>query len=196
MAATTAPTTGLGARVPGAGEAPWRGTVVMGVAGCGKSTVGGLLAARLGVRFVDADDLHPAHNVATMAAGTPLTDADRLPWLARVADVLSQGADAGEPVVVACSALRRAYRDALRAGAGGDVAFVHLHGDRALLAERIAARADHFMPPALLDSQLATLEPLEADETGFVLDVARPPGRTAVAAADRLGGHPGTAPGA
>lgn len=151
------------------------GVVVMGVAGCGKSTVGSLLAARLGLRFVDADDLHPPGNVTKMAAGTPLTDGDRLPWLGRVAEVLRAGADAGAPVVVACSALRRTYRDALRRG--GDLAFVHLHGDRDLLAGRIAARTDHFMPPALLDSQLATLEPVASDETGLVVDVAQAPDR-------------------
>ncbi|MFI2101784.1 gluconokinase [Isoptericola sp. NPDC019693] len=160
------------------GTAPGvRGVVVMGVAGSGKSTVGTLLAARLGLRFVDADDLHPPANVAKMSAGTPLTDDDRRPWLARVGDVLRTGAETGAPVVVACSALRRAYRDALRRGAGGDVAFAHLHGDRDLLARRIAARADHFMPPALLDSQLATLEALGADETGVVVDVDRSPDR-------------------
>ena len=153
-----------------------RGVVIMGVAGCGKSTVGLLLAARLGLQFVDADDLHPPSNVAKMSAGTPLTDDDRLPWLARVAEVFRDGDD-GAPAVVACSALRRSYRDILRAGAGGDVAFAHLHGDRDLLARRIAARADHFMPPALLDSQLATLEPLGADETAVVVDVDRTPDR-------------------
>jgi len=166
-----------------------RGIVVMGVAGCGKSTVGGLLAARLGLQFVDADDLHPPSNVAKMSAGTPLTDDDRLPWLARVAEVL-RGGDDGAPTVVACSALRRSYRDALRDGAGGDVAFVHLHGASDLLARRIAARADHFMPPALLHSQLATLEPLGADETGVVVDVDRPAHR-AVDVVEGWLGRPG-----
>lgn len=161
----------------GTGPGDVRGVVVMGVAGCGKSTVGGLLAARLGLQFVDADDLHPPSNVAKMSAGAPLTDDDRRPWLARVAEVLRAGGDDGAPAVVACSALRRSYRDALRDGAGGDVAFVHLHGDRDLLARRIAARADHFMPPALLDSQLATLEPLAGDETGVVVDVDQAAGR-------------------
>ncbi|WP_240930573.1 gluconokinase [Isoptericola sp. BMS4] len=154
-----------------------RGIVVMGVAGCGKSTVGSLLAARLGLRFVDADDLHPPANVAKMSAGTPLTDDDRRPWLARVGDTLGTGADAGARVVVACSALRRSYRDALRDRAGGDVAFVHLDGERDLLARRIAARPGHFMPPALLDSQLATLESLGRDETGLLVDVGPPPDR-------------------
>lgn len=134
--------------------------VIMGVSGCGKTSVGQALAARLGIGFVDADDLHPPANVAKMRAGVPLTDADRAPWLDRVAAVLHDRA----PVVVACSALRRAYRDRLRAGAGGPVTFVHLSGDRALIAARMAARHGHYMPPALLDSQLATLEPPTADE--------------------------------
>lgn len=132
----------------------WR-IVVMGVAGCGKSTIGAGLAAALGIGFQDGDDLHPAENVARMAAGLPLRDQDRWPWLDRVAAVLADKV----PVVVACSALRRAYRDRIRAGAGGPVIFVHLAGDRALIAARLAARQGHFMPPALLDSQFATLEP-------------------------------------
>lgn len=143
--------------------------VVMGVSGCGKSTVGALLAARLGVPFVDADSLHPEVNVAKMAAGTPLDDADRGPWLAAVAASFSGDAS----LVIACSALKRDYRDLIRAGAP-DSQFVHLHGTAELLAARVGARPGHFMPPALLASQLATLEPLGADESGFVLDVAEP----------------------
>jgi len=154
----------------------------MGVAGCGKSTVGSALARRLGVPFVDADALHPAANVAHMSAGVPLTDADRAPWLAAVAAHVA-AAPAG--VVVACSALRRRYRDTLRAGAPGTV-FVHLTGTRELLAARLGARLDHFMPPTLLDSQLATLDPLADDEPGWALDVAWPPDDLAAAAADRL----------
>ncbi|MBD7919280.1 gluconokinase [Cellulomonas sp. Sa3CUA2] len=154
----------------------------MGVAGCGKSTVGSLLARLLGVPFVDADGLHPPANVARMSAGVPLTDADRAPWLASVA---AEVAAAPTGAVVACSALRRRYRDALRAGAPGTV-FVHLTGTREVLAARIGARIDHFMPPALLDSQLATLEPLDDDEPGWVLNITWPAEELAATAAERL----------
>lgn len=139
----------------------------MGASGSGKTTVGSALAAALGLRFVDADDLHPAANVEKMAAGIPLTDDDRWPWLDAVGAVLADG-----PVVVACSALRRAYRDRLRAAAPG-LRIVYLHGSRALLAERMGHR-DHFMPVELLDSQLATLEEPDPDERAVVLDVAHP----------------------
>lgn len=132
--------------------------VVMGVSGCGKSTVGSLLARRLEVPFLDADALHPPANVAKMSAGVPLTDEDRMPWLDAVARELA----APGSVVVACSALRRSYRDTIRATAP-DAVFVHLQGLRDLLAARIAARLDHFMPASLLDTQLETLEPLAAD---------------------------------
>jgi gluconokinase len=153
--------------------------VVMGASGCGKSTVGSMLARLLEVPYVDADGLHPAANVATMAAGIPLTDADRWPWLRLVGAEL-----AGSPrgAVVACSALRRPYRDVLRETAPGTV-FVHLDGTRDQLAARMAARLDHFMPPSLLDTQLATLERLQPDEAGVVLDIAATPDRLAVAAA-------------
>jgi carbohydrate kinase (thermoresistant glucokinase family) len=157
--------------------------VVMGVSGCGKSTVGEVLASRLGVPFLDADTLHPPANVAAMAAGVPLTDEDRGPWLAAVAERLA-AAPAG--LVVACSALRRAYRDVLRAGAP-TAAHVHLHGTRAVLEERVADRPGHFMPAPLLASQLATLEPLDADERGVVLDVVDPPAELAATAAAWLG---------
>jgi carbohydrate kinase (thermoresistant glucokinase family) len=159
--------------------------VVMGVSGCGKSTVGELVARQLQVDFLDADDLHPASNKAKMAGGTPLTDEDRWPWLAKVGAAMKAETDAGRSVVVACSALRRTYRDALRQAAAGPVFFVHLHGTRELLASRLAARQGHFMPTTLLDSQLATLEPLADDEQGAVLDIADNPQRlvdTAVAA--------------
>lgn len=134
--------------------------VVMGVSGCGKSSVGAALAVALVAQFRDADDLHPAANVEKMRAGEALTDADRWPWLDRVAGCLRDEA----PVVVACSALRRAYRDRLRDGAGGRVQFVHLSGSRALIAARMAGRVGHYMPPALLDSQFATLEPPGPEE--------------------------------
>ena len=141
----------------------------MGVSGCGKSSVGAGLAERLGIAFRDGDDLHPAGNAAKMRAGIALTDAERGPWLDRVAATLRETA----PVVVACSALRRAYRDRLRAGAGGPVRFIHLAGSRDLIAARMAARSGHFMPPALLDSQFAALEPPDPDEA-LTLDIDQP----------------------
>ncbi|HEY2695693.1 MAG TPA: gluconokinase [Pseudonocardiaceae bacterium] len=137
--------------------------VVMGPSGAGKSTIGALLAERAGLPFVDGDALHPASNVAKMAAGQPLDDADRAPWLDAVGETLRTG-----PVVVACSALRRGYRDRIRALAPSAV-FVELRTDRAELERRMGTRA-HFMPVALLRSQLDTLEPLEPDEPGFAVD--------------------------
>lgn len=150
--------------------------VVMGVSGSGKSTVGRLVAERLGAGFVDADDLHPAANVAKMTAGAPLTDEDRAPWLTKVGRTLAAAGPEGR--VVACSALKRAYRDLIRAEAPG-VVFAELDGTPELLAARMAARPGHFMPTSLLESQLATLEPLEEGEAGVRLDVARPPAELA-----------------
>jgi gluconokinase len=141
--------------------------VVMGVSGAGKSTVGNALAALLGVDFVDADALHPEANVTKMAAGTPLTDADRWPWLDLVGAALADASQTGR--VVACSALKRTYRDAIRAAAP-TTRFVHLSVPRAALTDRVASRADHFMPASLIDSQLETLEPLESDEPGVRVD--------------------------
>lgn len=160
-----------------------RAIVVMGVAGSGKSTVGAALAERLGARFTDGDALHPPGNVAKMAAGTPLTDADRAPWLDRVGGVLARGEG---PHIVACSALKRAYRDRIRAAAGRPVAFLHLTGGRDLIAARLRNRKDHFMPPGLLDSQFATLEPLAPEETGLALAVDRPVGAIVAALARAL----------
>ena len=131
--------------------------VVMGVTGCGKSTVGEALAAHLGWRFLDADDFHPPANVAKMASGTPLTDADRWPWLDRVAGELAATESAGGNAVLACSALKAAYRE--RIARGGDVRFVHLRGDQATIAARLAVRKHKYMPASLLASQFATLEP-------------------------------------
>jgi gluconokinase len=141
--------------------------VVMGVSGAGKSTVGSALAQLLDVPFVDADSLHPPANVAKMAAGTALTDDDRWPWLDLVGRALADAAETG--LVVACSALRRAYRDAIGAAAPG-VRFVHLVVPRTVLGDRVASRPGHFMPASLVDSQLETLEALEADEPGVAVD--------------------------
>ncbi|MFF5129044.1 gluconokinase [Streptomyces syringium] len=145
---------------------------VMGVSGTGKTTVGPLVADALGVPYAEGDDFHPPANIAKMSAGTPLDDADRAPWL----DAIGAWAHgrAGRGGVVSCSALKRAYRDRLRAAAPG-IVFLHLTGDRALIAERMEARKGHFMTTRLLDSQFAALEPLDADEAGVAVDVAPGP---------------------
>ncbi|KUN77166.1 gluconokinase [Streptomyces griseoruber] len=145
---------------------------VMGVAGTGKTTIGHLLATRLGVPYAEGDDFHPPASIAKMSAGVPLEDADRWPWL----DAIGAWAHgrAGRGGVVSCSALKRAYRDRLRATAPGLV-FVHLAGDRALIEDRMGHRRGHFMPTALLDSQFATLQPLQPDEAGVVVDVSGTP---------------------
>jgi gluconokinase len=148
--------------------------VVMGVSGCGKSTVAALLAQRLGRALAEADAFHSPANVAKMRAGTPLTDADREPWLDALADWIDAHRAEGRPCVVACSALKRAYRERLRRG-HGDVLFVHLHGDRGTIAARMATRSGHYMPASLLESQLATLEPPRADENAMVLAIDAPP---------------------
>lgn len=142
----------------------------MGVASCGKTTLGEALARELGVKFVEGDALHPEANIAKMTAGIPLTDEDRWPWLQHVGEALR----GEEGVIAACSALRRAYRDRLREAAGRPVSFLFLDGTSEVLAARIAARKNHFMPPSLLDSQLATLEPPGADEMALRLDLTRP----------------------
>lgn len=149
--------------------------VVMGVSGAGKTTVGIELARLAGLRFEDADALHPAANVAKMAAGTPLDDADRWPWLELVGRHL---ADSPDGLVMACSALKRVYRNAIRAAAP-DTVFVQLNVPRAELSDRVANRLGHFMPVTLLDSQLEALEPLGADETGVVVDSEGGVGATA-----------------
>lgn len=143
--------------------------VVMGVSGSGKTTIGRLLADGLDAAFVDADDLHPAANRAKMSAGVPLTDDDRWPWLESVGRVIRDEMLAGGSIVVACSALKRVYRDRI-AAAAEDVNFIHLTGPRELIAARMQERPGHFMPPALLTSQLEILEPLEPHERGAAFE--------------------------
>lgn len=138
--------------------------IVMGVSGCGKSTYGAARAAAMGAAFVEGDALHGADNIAKLRAGQPLTDADRWPWLDRIAGAVNEALARGEHVVATCSALKRAYRDRLRARIGARVRFVLLDVAVDELRRRVAARAGHFMPPALLDSQLTTLEWPDADE--------------------------------
>ncbi|MDT8909349.1 gluconokinase [Amycolatopsis sp. PS_44_ISF1] len=145
--------------------------VVMGVSGSGKTTVGSALAERLGVEYAEADTFHSQANIGKMTAGHALTDADRAPWLESIARWIRRHQETGG--VVTSSALKRRYRDVLRTG--GDVWFLHLDGDRSVLAERMKTRTGHFMPVSLLDSQLADLEPLQPDEPGRVFDITERP---------------------
>ena len=156
--------------------------VVMGVSGCGKSTVGRLLARSLSAEFLEGDDLHPPRNIERMSAGIPLTDNDRRDWLLEIAQQLADARAGRHALVVSCSALRRGYRDTLR-GAASQLAFVHLQAGRELLEARLLARADHFMPGSLLDSQLQTLEPPRPDERAITLDAGLPAAQIAAQAA-------------
>lgn len=142
--------------------------VVMGVSGCGKSTVGLALAERLGVHFIDGDALHPLANIQKMAQGIALEDSDRWPWLADVGRTLRDHKDSG--LVIACSALKRSYRNVIRWEAPRTI-FLHAHGPASVIRSRMSARAGHFMPATLLASQLDTLESLDATEDGFILDI-------------------------
>ncbi|WP_336661698.1 gluconokinase [Leucobacter sp. USHLN154] len=151
-----------------------RALVVMGVSGAGKSTVAAALAAARGGLCIDADDLHSAKAVDQMRRGTPLTDADRWPWLDRVGASITRAAGEGHAVTVACSALRRTYRDRLRAATAVPLWFVQLDVPRDQLLARLEVRVGHFMPAGLLDSQLETLEPLAQDEPGITVDAALP----------------------
>jgi gluconokinase len=137
--------------------------VVMGVSGAGKTVVGRRLAEALGADFIDGDDLHSDSARAKMASGHPLTDEDRWPWLDRIAGTLREGLSRNVATIVACSALRRVYRDRLRAGVGGGLRFVYLKADREMMRARVARRRDHFMPASLVDSQFATLEPPDGE---------------------------------
>jgi gluconokinase len=148
--------------------------VVMGVAGSGKSLIAAAFARALGVEFVEGDEYHSPESVERMSRGVPLTDDDRTQWLRSLAARIRQARDAGAGLVVSCSALRRSYRDILRAGAS-DLRFVFLTGPPALIAERLAGRRGHFMPPSLLDSQLATLEEPSPDEIAWVCDIRMSP---------------------
>ena len=147
--------------------------IVMGVSGTGKSSVAVQLAKRLDATFIEGDSLHSPENVAAMASGKPLTDAMRAPWLAAIAAEMRRLSATGQDAVITCSALKKAYRDTLRGGAP-DALFVHLRGDRATLLQRMTARAGHFMPASLLDSQLTTLEPPSADENVVDVDIGQP----------------------
>ena len=158
----------------------------MGVSGSGKSLIGSALARALGVEFVEGDDYHPASNVERMSRGIPLTDEDRQGWLRALAARLGDAKDAGTGLVVACSALKQSYRDILRTRAR-DVRFVYLMGSRALLAERLAERRGHFMPPSLLTSQLDTLEEPSPDEEAWVCDIHEAPQDLIAALVARVG---------
>ena len=149
--------------------------VIMGVAGSGKTTIGAALARALGTPFLEGDELHPPANVQRMSQGIPLSDDDRRPWLLAIAQQLRDAQRAGLGLVVTCSALKRSYRDLLRTAGGAALQFVHLAGDRDVLAERLAGRRGHFMPASLLESQLTTLEPPAPDERAWVCDIRQPP---------------------
>ncbi|MBM3647200.1 MAG: gluconokinase [Alphaproteobacteria bacterium] len=160
--------------------------VVMGVSGCGKTTVGELLAARLGWQYQEGDALHPPGNVAKMSSGTSLDDADRLPWLHKIAERIESWLRSGESGVVTCSALKRSYRDIVVGGRSG-VALVHLKGPHHLIGSRMAARTGHFMPTTLLANQYAVLEEPTPDERAIVIDVAASPADIVAEIVRRLG---------
>ncbi|GAA5197206.1 gluconokinase [Microbacterium jejuense] len=169
-------------RMPAAGRPPV--LVFMGVSGTGKSTVGAMLAGRLGWPFQEGDDLHPAANVEKMRRGHALTDEDRLPWLGVVGSWIDERIAAGEPGIITCSALKRAYRDILRRD---EVVFVHFAGTKELVFQRLMQRQGHFMPPALLDSQFAALEAPDPDEHAIVVDIALTPADQAALVAAAIG---------
>ncbi|HEX5540282.1 MAG TPA: gluconokinase [Micromonospora sp.] len=163
-----------------------RHIVVMGVSGSGKTTVAKGISTATGLMFAEADEFHSEYNVAMMRSGVPLDDADRWPWLHDLAAWMAARAADGISTVLACSALKRSYRDVLRQGPPG-VDFVHLDGAAAVIRQRLSERAGHYMPASLLDSQIAALEPLQPGESGLVLDVSLPPEELVSAAVSRLG---------
>lgn len=158
----------MAASQPRSESAQPRRFVVMGVSGCGKSSVGAVLAARFSGIYIDGDDLHPSVNVAKMGAGIPLSDDDRWPWLDKVGACLKL---ADDMALIGCSALKRAYRDRIRAVVGAPVCFIHLAGTKETILRRLQARPDHFMPQSLLDSQFAALEPPAPDEQAITVNV-------------------------
>ena len=159
--------------------------VFMGVSGSGKSTAARAVQQQLGWEYAEGDDFHPPANVAKMSEGTPLTDDDRWGWLESLAEWTAERDAKGEPTIIACSALRRAYRDVLRRGGEGTF-FVHSTGDKHMILERMNAR-EHFMPPSLLESQLDILEPLEPDEQGMDVDAALAVDLIVAQVLDRIG---------
>jgi gluconokinase len=148
--------------------------VVMGVSGCGKSTVGQALATAQGVPYIEGDQFHPDANVAKMSAGIPLNDDDRAGWLLALQAQVRDAQQRNAGLVLSCSALKRRYRDLLRQGDPA-LRFAHLNGPKDLISARMQARANHYMPPSLLDSQFRDLEPLQADEAGITLDIGEAP---------------------
>jgi gluconokinase len=142
--------------------------VIMGVSGCGKSSVGAALGEKLGVPYIDGDDLHPASNIAKMSKGLPLNDDDRWPWLAKVGETLAASTGCA---IIGCSALKRIYRDKIRDAVAEPVLFIHLAGSREVIGARMGKRAGHFMPGSLLDSQFATLEPPQSDELALTVNI-------------------------
>lgn len=161
-----------------------RPIIVMGVAGCGKSSVGTRLAEALSLSYQEGDDLHPQANIAKMSAGTPLNDDDRWPWLDRIGEILADHAESG--IVLTCSSMKKVYRDRLRAAAGGRLAFVFLDGSKALLTKRMGNREGHFMPTSLLESQLATLERPDQEAGVVVVNIDNTPSEITDLAIDGL----------
>lgn len=158
----------------------------MGVSGCGKSEIGSRLARQLGFAYLEGDAFHPEANVAKMSAGMPLDDEDRAGWLAVLADKVAAACRDKQGLVLSCSSLKRRYRDQLRAG-DPQLVFVHLQGERDIISARMQSRPGHFMPPALLDSQLRDLEPLQPDEAGFQADIRHSPDELVAQIVQRCG---------